>query len=315
MKSSVKILRIETDMEEKRIDVFLKQEFSEFSRSFIQKLIQKGEIVVNEKKVKPSYLLKRGDTIKINVPVIQDSSLIPEALPLNIIYEDEFLLVINKPAGMLTHPVRPGQTGTMVNALLYHSSRLSEIGKPLRPGIVHRLDKDTSGIIVVAKDDYTHLALSIQFKKREVKKKYKALVRGIPQFREGFIDHKIASSSRWGVKRLSQDPLAKYAITRYKLLKSWNSRWSLLEIYPLTGRTHQIRVHLRTLNCFLIGDRIYGGKPGRDFPLPVSRALLHAEFLGFFHPEKKRWVEFEAFLPEDMCKAIDYLEKNYEATK
>lgn len=313
-KNSVDFFQVEKD-EGKRLDVFLKGVYSNLSRSYIQKLIHQKKIVVNEIEVKPSYILRKGDKVKVAFSIQKESPLVPQSIPLNIIYEDSALLVLNKPPGIITHPTREGQKNTLVNALLYYSPHLSSLGGSLRPGILHRLDKDTSGVMVVAKTDEAHLVLSVQFKKREVKKKYLALVRGIPPQEEGRVDLKIDKSSRWGVKRISQEQSARYAITSYKLLKSWNKKWSLMELFPLTGRTHQIRVHLKALHCFLIGDRIYGGKPGKDFPLLVSRGMLHARLLGFFHPIKKRWMEFEAPVPEDMQNAIDYLEKRYEIKK
>lgn len=296
----------------KRLDIFLKEHFSNLSRSFIQKLIQQGEVTVNEKKEKSSYLLKKGDEIKIIIPAQEKVAILPERLPVDVVFEDEFLLVVNKPAMMVVHPTLPAQRGTLVNFLLYHSSKLSQIGGPLRPGIVHRLDKDTSGLMVIAKDDTIHLALSMQFKKREVKKRYLALVRGTPRIPEGIIDVEIGRSPASGIKMTESGKLAREAITEYRVLKSWG-KWSLLELSPLTGRTHQIRVHLRVLNCFLLGDRLYGGKMGKDFPLPVKRAMLHAKSLGFFHPRKREWMEFEAPLPQEMQNIIDYLEKNYES--
>jgi len=296
----------------KRLDIFLKENFSNFSRNFIQKLILKGNVTVNEMKEKSSHILKEGDKVKVIIPTEQKISILPERLPVDVVWEDEFILVINKPPMMVVHPNFPEQRGTLVNFLLSHSPNLSQIGGPLRPGIVHRLDKDTSGLMLVAKDDTVHLALSMQFKKREVKKRYLALVRGIPRSPEGVIDVRIGRNPVKGIKMMENGKQARDAVTKYRILKSWD-RWSLLELFPLTGRTHQIRVHLRTLNCFLLGDRLYGGKMGKDFPLPVKRAMLHAKFLGFFHPKRKEWMEFEVNLPGDMQEIIDYLERTYES--
>ena len=296
----------------KRLDIFLKEKFSNLSRNFIQKLILKGNVTVNEMKEKSSHILKEGDKVKVIIPTEQKISILPERLPVDVVWEDEFILVINKPPMMVVHPNFPEQRGTLVNFLLSHSPNLSQIGGPLRPGIVHRLDKDTSGLMLVAKDDTVHLALSMQFKKREVKKRYLALVRGIPRSPEGVIDVRIGRNPVKGIKMMENGKQARDAVTKYRILKSWD-RWSLLELFPLTGRTHQIRVHLRTLNCFLLGDRLYGGKMGKDFPLPVKRAMLHAKFLGFFHPKRKEWMEFEVNLPGDMQEIIDYLERTYES--
>ena len=296
-----------------RLDVFLKEAFPHLSRNLLQKLIYHGKVTLNKAVTrKPSRVVKGGDDVHIS---ISSTTKVPttlplQRLPLNILFEDNYLLVLSKPAGMTTHPVRPEQTDTLVNALLYHTQNLSWVGGPLRPGIVHRLDKDTSGVMVVAKTDLIHLALSAQFRKREVQKKYVALVRGRPSDREGTIDVKIGRNPKKRKKMVQNGKFAREAITHYRVLKSWGG-WSLLEVHPLTGRTHQIRVHLKALNCFLIGDRLYGGKPGKDSPFPVNRCMLHAAFLGFFHPVEREWMEFEAPLPQDMETIINYLEKTY----
>ena len=313
-KKSAEHHRILVEKGGRRLDVFLKEHFSNFSRSFIKKLIGQGRITVNSKVEKPSYLLKRGDSIEVVVPCEEELSVVAEPIELNIIFEDEHLIVVNKPSGMTVHPVYLGQKGTLVNALLYYTKNLSQLGGPLRPGIVHRLDKDTSGIMVVAKTDVSHLALAMQFRKREVEKRYLALVRGKPSKPQGIIDVKIGRKKKGGIKRVIEGECAREAVTSYKVLKNWK-KWSLLEVHPLTGRTHQIRIHLKMLNCFLIGDRLYGGKLARDFPVKVERAMLHSRILGFFHPIKKEWMRFEAPLPQDMKEIIDYLEREYGSKK
>jgi len=192
--------------EEKRIrlDLFLKQQMPCFSRSFIQSLIRKGKIFVNKEASKQAYLVEKGDRIEVNIPSSGQPIPVPEPIPLSILWEDSSLLVINKPAGMLVHPVYPGQGGTLVNALLAHGNHLSKVGGILRQGIVHRLDKDTSGVMVVAKDDPTHLALAAQFRKRIVRKTYLALVRGRPSQNEGTIEAKIGRSPKAGKKMTIQ---------------------------------------------------------------------------------------------------------------
>ncbi|MCD6574879.1 RluA family pseudouridine synthase [Candidatus Aerophobetes bacterium] len=310
MKNSAEHHWVIVEEDGKRLDIFLKEYLSHLSRNFLQKLIQEGNITVNSKVEKPSHPLKRGDEINIVIPSSERPALQPEPLPLDIVFEDEHIIVVNKPGGMTVHPVYPGQKGTLVNALLYYTSRLSQAGDPLRPGIVHRLDKDTSGLMVIARTESAHLALSMQFKKREVEKRYLALVRGKPSRVEGVIDVKIGRSIKGGLKMVPEGMFARQAVTCYRVLKSWD-KWSLLEVHPVTGRTHQIRVHLKTLNCFLVGDRLYGGKPGRDFPIPVNRAMLHSNLLGFFHPARREWMKFEAFPPQDMEDTINYLEKKY----
>lgn len=286
-----------------RLDLFLKEQMPCFSRSFIQSLIRKGKVFVNKEVAKPAYLMGKGDRVEVNIPPLGQPIPTPEPIPLDILWEDSSLLVVNKPAGMLVHPVSSGQGGTLVNALLAHGDHLSKVGGILRQGIVHRLDKDTSGVMVVAKDDPTHLALAAQFRKRIVRKTYLALVRGKPSQSEGTIEAKIGRSSKTGKKMTIEGRYSREAVTTYRMLRQWEN-WSLLEIRPLTGRTHQIRLHLHFINCFLLGDNLYGARKGRDFPYKLKRAMLHAKSLGFFHPRKEKWMEFEAPLPQDMKEAI-----------
>jgi len=260
-----------------RLDVFLKSNLPQFSRSFIQRLINKGKVTVNGKVSKSAHPVKRGDEISVVIPSSLRLEVRPRPIPLDILWEDDKLLVVNKPPGMLVHPTSYEQEDTLVNALLFHCQRLSQLNGVLRQGIVHRLDRDTSGVMVIAKDDCTHLALANQFQKREVKKIYLALVRGRPPQGKGRIE------------------------------------WSLVELHPRTGRTHQIRLHLRCINCFLIGDRVYGKRMAQDFPYRARRGMLHAKILGFFHPERREWMEFEAPLAEDMEQAINYLERNFNS--
>ena len=290
-----------------RLDLFLKEQMPCFSRSFIQSLIRKGKVFVNKEVSKQAHLVGKGDRIEVNIPWLGQPTLIPEPTSLDILWEDSSLLVVNKPAGMLVHPVFPGQGGTLVNALLAHCDHLSKVGGGLRQGIVHRLDKDTSGAMVIAKNDPIHLALAAQFRKRIVRKTYVALVRGKPSQNEGTIEAKIGRSPKAGKKMTVEGRYSREAVTTYRLLKQWEN-WSLLELHPLTGRTHQIRLHLRFINCFLVGDDLYGSRKRKDFPYKLKRAMLHAKSLGFFHPRKEKWMEFEAPLPEDMNDAIRRLE-------
>jgi len=294
--------------EEKRVrtDFFLKSQLPSLSRSFIQQLIQKGKVLVNGRAGRQAYLLKKGDRVRIEVPSSPQLTLVPEPIPLDILWEDSYLLVINKPSGMSVHPISFKQRGTMVNALLYNCSHLSKVGGILRQGIVHRLDKNTSGVMVVAKDDYTHLALAAQFRKRVTKKTYLALARGKPAQGKGIIEMRIGRSPAGGKKMSREGKFSRESITRYQVLKQWG-KWCLLQMQPLTGRTHQIRLHLHSINCLLVGDKLYGGKRWQDFPCKVERGMLHAKSLGFFHPGEKKWMEFEAPLPLDMKKAIDCL--------
>lgn len=294
--------------EKERLDLFLKKKFSHLSRSFIQKLITKGKVTVEGRILKSAYFLKGGEKIVVTFPLFLKPLVKAEPISIDVLWEDDFLLVVNKPAGMLTHPTGFGQSGTLVNALLSHCRHLSQIGGELRQGIVHRLDKDTSGLLIVAKDDETHLALISQFKKRIVKKVYIALVRGKPPQAKGNIEAEIGRSYRKGTRMSLRGKNPRKAKTGYQVLKEWG-KWSLLKLSPETGRTHQIRLHLHCINCFLIGDSFYGGKKGREFPYKVRRGMLHAQKLSFLHPQRKEWMKFEAPLPQDMKEAINYLNR------
>ncbi|MEA1964526.1 MAG: RluA family pseudouridine synthase [Candidatus Aerophobetes bacterium] len=289
-----------------RLDLFLKEKIPSLSRSFIQRLIKEENVKVNGCSSEKDSLISKGDKILVAILPLAETEARPEPIPVDILWEDENLVVVNKPAGMLSHPTSKGEKNSLVNALLLHSGHLCEIGAPLREGIVHRLDKDTSGVMVVAKDNYTYLGLSAQFRKRVVKKTYSALVRGIPSQEEGLIEGEIGRDPKRGKKMILGRGLSHQAVTHYQVLKKWKN-YSLLELHPLTGRTHQIRLHLHLINCFLMGDKIYGGKKWQDFPCKLKRAMLHAKSLGFFHPKTGEWMEFKASLPPDMQNIIDYL--------
>jgi len=292
-----------------RLDLFLKNNLPHLSRSFIQGAVQRGEVKVDGELREQDYSLQRGEIVTLTLFSPIKMEVKPEAIPLDILWEDETLMVVNKPSGMLVHPTSRQTKGTLVNALLHHSSRFSTLGGWERQGIVHRLDKDTSGAMVVAKDDHTHLALASQFRKRIVKKIYLALVQGNPPQDEGRIATSIERSLHSGVKMSVKGRGGREAITEYKVLKKWENS-SLLKLHPLTGRTHQIRLHLHSINCYLAGDKLYGGKKGRGFPYPAKRAMLHARALGFFHPGKRNWMEFTAPLPRDMKEAMEFLDSS-----
>jgi len=296
------------EKESARIDLFLKKQLPHLSRSFIQELIQKNKILVNEQTKEQDYLLKKGDRVKIDIPSSSRPTITAEPISLNVLWEDSYLLIVNKPAGMLTHPATFEQKGTLVNALLYYCPHLSRVGGILRQGIVHRLDKDTSGVMVIAKDDYIHLALAAQFRKRVTQKTYLALARGKPVRDKGTIEVRIGRSPTIGKKMSREGKFSRDAITRYQVLRQWEE-WCLLRLHPLTGRTHQIRLHLQSINCFLVGDSLYGGKRWHDFPCRIERPMLHALVLGFFHPKKEKWMEVKAPLPSDMKEAINCLEE------
>ncbi len=292
-----------------RLDLFLKKNLSHLSRSFIQGAIKRGEVKVDGKVREQDYSLQEGQIVVLSLSSLMRKEVKAEDIPLDVLWEDEALMVVNKPAGMLVHPTPRQTKGTLVNALLHHSSHLSTLGGWERQGIVHRLDKDTSGAMVVAKDDATHLALTSQFRKRIVKKVYLALAQGVPRQDEGRIATRIERSSRGMIKMKVRGRVGREAVTEYKVLRKWKGT-SLLELHPLTGRTHQIRVHLNSVNCPLVGDTLYGGKKKRSLPYPAGRCMLHAGVLGFFHPSKREWVEFTCPVPRDMKELVEFLDSS-----
>jgi 23S rRNA pseudouridine1911/1915/1917 synthase len=249
--------------------------------------------------------LKNGDVIDLAPPEQKELKLKAEAIPLNIIYEDEYLVVVNKPADMIVHPAGKIRSGTLVNALLYHcQDSLSGIGGVIRPGIVHRLDKDTSGLMVAAKNDFAHLDLSRQIKDHQVTKKYLALVHGNMKDDSGIIDAPIGRSLKNRKKMAVTEGKSREAITQFKVLKRF-SGYTLVEATLRTGRTHQLRVHMTFIGYPIVGDQLYGH---RKQGLNISRQALHSHILGFVHPSSKKYMEFSAPLPQDMQGLIDYLE-------
>ncbi len=290
-----------------RIDLYLTHKEIYPSRSQIRNLIAQGKVKVNSSPVKPSYILKNGDTIDLSLPENKELEIKAEAIPLDIIYEDEYLTVINKPDDMIVHPAGKIRSGTLVNALLYRCrDSLSGIGGVIRPGIVHRLDKNTSGLMVVAKNDFAHLGLSKQIKEHQVTKKYLTLVYGNMKDDSGIIDAPIGRSLKNRKKMaVTVEGKSREAVTQFKVLKRF-SGYTLIEATLRTGRTHQIRVHLAFIGHPIVGDQLYGRKKQG---LNISRQALHSHILGFVHPSSKKYMEFSATLPQDMQELIDYLEK------
>ncbi|MBU4510502.1 RluA family pseudouridine synthase [bacterium] len=294
-----------TGEEKIRIDLYLTQQEIYPSRSQIRNLITQGKIRVNNNPVKPSYILKNGDVIDLAFPENEELKIKAEAVPLDIIYEDEYLVVVNKPADMIAHPAGKIRSGTLVNALLYHcQDSLSGIGGVIRPGIVHRLDKNTSGLMVVAKNDFAHLDLSRQIKDHQVTKKYLALVHGNLKDDSGIIDAPIGRNLKNRKKMAVTEGKSREAITHFKVLKRF-SGYTLVEATLRTGRTHQIRVHLAFIGNPIVGDQLYGH---RRQGLNINRQALHSHILGFVHPASKKYMEFSVPLPQDMQELIDCLE-------
>jgi len=289
-----------------RLDKFLMNKLpSWISRTMIQKAIKTGKILVNGQEKKTSYKVKNGDIIEVEVPKPQEYEILPEKIDLSIIYEDKDIIVLNKPSGMIVHPLPNKSSGTLVNALLEYCKDLQGIGGILRPGIVHRLDKDTSGVIVVAKNDLAHQSLSKQFKDRVTMKTYLAIVDGRVKNKEGMIDLPIARHPQIRIK-MTITKNGKVAISNYKVLKYFGDIATLILVKPKTGRTHQIRVHFKAIGHPLLGDVVYGhGK--KDYIFGAKRQMLHALSLGFFHPRNGKFMKFNAPLPEDFKHVIKEL--------
>lgn len=299
-------IKINEDNAGKRIDSFIPLVQKEISRSMVQKLIEQKNIKVNGKDTKHSYKLKLNDEIEITIPQAKEIDLKAQDIPLNVIYEDNDIIVINKPKGMVVHPANGNPDGTLVNAVMnLCKDSLSGIGGEIRPGIVHRLDKDTSGAIIVAKNDKAHVALSEQLKNHEVKKTYIALVRGIIKENEATINMPIARSKK-DRKKMDVDKDGKEAITHFKVLGRYKNKYTLLQINLETGRTHQIRVHLSHIGYPIIGDEVYSN--GKN-EWNVSGQCLHAWKLEFKHPITGKEISLEAEIPEYFKKIIKELEE------
>ena len=307
----------------KRLDQFLSQIDLVLSRSQAKNLIEERVILLNQKPAKPSVHLKQGDFISGTLPKPKPLSLEPEPTALNILYEDPSIIVLDKPAGMVVHPAAGNPSGTLVNALLYHCQDLSGINGVLRPGIVHRLDKDTSGVMVVAKNDEAYHHLIKQFRNRTVEKVYLAIAYGKFNQAEGLIDAAIGRHPKERKRMSTRAKKGRIAITRWKRVESLDG-FSLLEIYPQTGRTHQIRVHLSSMGHPLLGDPLYGrkGRPGsiqdpvlKECVRRINRQALHAHRLAFDHPRTGGRVQFEAPLPQDIQEALEWLRSQIEKGK
>jgi 23S rRNA pseudouridine1911/1915/1917 synthase len=282
-----------------RLDLFLVKSLPKFSRSRIQQLIRAGFVRVGGSKMRPHQSVRSGDEIDVTEPPPQKIQTEPEAIPLTILYEDDDLIVINKPAGMTVHPGAGQREHTLVNALLHHCSTLSGIGGKERPGIVHRLDKDTSGCLVAAKNDLAHRELSRQFTARTVEKIYLALVAGKLRKETGVIDDKIGRHPVHRQRMSVSSPRGRAAKTEYRVVRS-SEQASLIECRLHSGRTHQIRVHLHHLGNPVLGDKVYAPRFAKHFP----RQMLHAWKLGFSHPRTGEWKHFEAPLPDDFKHGI-----------
>ena len=298
----MQILKIRIKPQVSRLDSFVATKIKALTRSKAKKLINQGFITVNSSQTDPSYNLKKGDSIRVEVPLEKEVSLRPEKIPLDIVYEDDSLLVINKQASLVVHPTLDHPGGTLVNALLsYLGSNLAKNGS-LRPGVVHRLDKDTSGLLVVAKSSRALEKLKEQFQGRRVHKTYIALVHGQVTKETGTISGAIERHPRFKTKFVVAES-GKSAVTDYKVLERFGDRFTLLELYPQTGRTHQLRVHLAHIGHPIVGDKLYGGK------MLLGRQFLHSKELTFTHPKTNETVTFTSELPDDLKQFLRKLKE------
>ncbi len=290
--------RVETD-DNLRLDKYLLNELSE-TRSKIQKLIDNSLILVNNKKVKASYIVKNGDEIEVLEEILDNSDIIPENIPLDIVYEDDDVLVVNKKSGMVVHPAVGNYSGTLVNALMYHFKTLSDINGELRPGIVHRIDADTSGLLLIAKNNKAHLSLASQLENKTVTRKYVALVNGVIKEETATIDAPIGRDLKNRKKMCVTDINSKSAITHIKVLERYNKA-TLIECVLETGRTHQIRVHMKYIKHSVINDPAYSSKIiNKNFG-----QMLHAKVIGFNHPITNKYLEFSVEAPKEFYEILD----------
>lgn len=286
-----------------RIDKYITESWEdEISRSQVQLWIASGHVTVNGKAVKANYKLTEGDHLEVTVPEPSIVEIVPENIPLDVAYEDRDVIVVNKPRGMVVHPAPGHSSGTLVNALMYHCKDLSGINGELRPGIVHRIDKDTSGLLMAAKNDKAHASLAAQLKDHSVTRKYVALVHGNVSHDQGTVDAPIGRDPQDRKMFTVTDKNSKHAVTHFAVLERFGD-YTLLELQLETGRTHQIRVHMKFIGHPLVGDPVYGRSKG----IKMDGQALHAKVLGFVHPSSGEYMEFAAPLPEDMENLLENL--------
>ncbi len=310
-------LSVGTEDQGKRLDRFLSENVSDISRSHIQRLIAAGHVLVDGRVRKNSFRVSEGEKIDIVIPSIQTERLKKEKIPLDVVYEDEEIVVVNKPSGITVHPGAGIRSGTLVNALLAHTSHLSPYGEPYRPGVVHRIDKETSGLIVFAKTARAHISIAEQFKNRTVQKKYVALVWGRLKEKSGEINVPLGRDTSDRKKVSTRTRKKREARTVFTLIEDLPG-FSLLELHPITGRTHQIRAHLKHINHPIVGDTKYGGamwkgvqnRIKRQSIRKFDRIALHATFLSFVHPLSGKKVVFTSKIPDDFQKLLRVLQRS-----
>ncbi len=288
-----------------RVDQAVAEQQRELSRAYARRLIESGAITVSGRAVKPSHRLRGGETVRGEIPEPEPDRLEPEPIPLDVVHEDEHLVVVNKPAGLVVHPAAGHRTGTLVHGLLHHCGELSGIGGVRRPGIVHRLDKDTSGLLVVAKSDRAHRGLAAQFAAHSVEREYLALVRGSPRAQRGSIDAPIGRHPGDRKKFSTRARRGREAVTHWRIVERL-AGFTLLGVRLETGRTHQIRVHLASAGLPVAGDPVYGGGRAAG-ALGLRRQALHAALLGFDHPVTGERVALRVSLPDDFAAVLEQL--------
>ncbi len=308
---------VKARMEGKRIDSYLASRYPDYSRSVIQKVIDAGAVLINGQPTKASYKVRIDDQIRVWLPELADDAPVPEDIPLTVVYEDECFVVVDKPPGLVTHPAKGNWSGTLVNALQFHFDSLSTVGGENRPGIVHRLDRDTTGLLIVAKDDQAHKELARQFEARTIRKEYLALVYGAPSRDADFIERPLGihptNRERMAIRPVEEG--GKEAVTFYEVLERFDG-YALVRCLPKTGRTHQIRVHLAHIGHPILADKAYAGRAafglgdllGADHPeadrVLLNRQALHAHNLNLLHPRTGEPITFNAPMPDDMAAAL-----------
>jgi len=321
-KFEIKKVTIDKLQNNKRLDKSLTLLLNDYSRTHIKILLLNQNVKKSNKIItNPSYKVKEGEIYQISIPKIKENIFNPQNIPLNIVFEDKNIIIVNKPAGLVTHPAPGNKDQTLLNGLLFHTkNKLSSINdNENRPGIVHRLDKDTSGLIVIAKNNNSHIFLAKQFKDHSINRKYQAIVWGVPrnQIIKGYIERHKINRKKMILNKFNK---GKYSETHIKIKKSYGI-CSLIECSLKTGRTHQIRVHLNSINCPIVGDKIYSSNKVKKYSNDKKnynkfmilknsqRQALHAGILGFVHPESKKLLNFKSNLPDDMLKLLEFLSK------